>query len=94
MTSFLSVYKELMCSVKPCVMDLADSCLGCGLISQDSYEKILKKENWIDSDKARCLLDNVRQTLSVTPQALNTFVSVLLEAEDCKCVAEKIRKLL
>ncbi len=88
------MYEDLMHSVKPCVMDLAVSCLSRGLISQDSYEKILKRKDWVDSDQAGCLLDNVRQTLSVTPQALNTFVSILLEVEDCKCVAEKLQKLL
>ena len=88
---FLSVYPDLIHSVKPCVLAVADHCLSDGLISHNIYEKIYKRDDWIDTDKARVLLDNIRTVLSVTPLALNKFVSVLFKVGDCKFVAEKIQ---
>ena len=90
----MSVYPDLVLSVKPCVLTVADHCVSRRLISEDVYDQIIKRGDWIDTDKARCLLSNVRTLLSATPQALEEFVSVLFEIEDCKSVAEKIQQQL
>ncbi len=91
---FMSVYPDLVHSVTPCVETVADRCISCGLISRNIYEQIIKRRDWIDTDQTRCLLNSIRSLLSVTPQALEDFVTVLLEVEDCKFVAKKMQQQL
>ncbi len=90
-TLFLRFYPDLICAVKLCVLNLADQCLSKGLISECVYEQITKRTDWVDTDKARCLLDNIRTLISVTPQVLDIFLSVLFQEEDCKLVAKKLQ---
>ncbi len=94
MSVFMRLYSELICTVKPCVLTVADDCVGRGLISQDAYELIVKRTDWIDTDQARCLLDNIRTTITFRPLALEDFASVLLEVEDCRVVARKLRQYM
>ncbi len=94
MSVFMRLYPELICSVKPCVLTVADDCVGRGLISQDAYELIVERTDWIKKDKARCLLDNIRTTITFRPLALENFASVLLEVEDCKVVAKKLQQYM
>ena len=91
---FMSMYSDLMYSVKPCVETVADRCYSRKLIVEDIYEQIIKRRDWIDTDQTRCLLESIRSLLSVTPQALEDLVTVLLEVENCKFVAEKIQQKL
>ncbi len=94
MSVFMRLYPELICSVKPSVLTIADDCVGRGLISQDAYDQIVKRTDWIDTDQARCLLDNIRTTITFRPLALEDFASVLLKVEDCKIVARKLRQYM
>ncbi len=91
---FLSVYPDLVRSVKPCVMTVADHCYSIGLISHDMYEQLLERETWINVEKTRNLLNNIRTVLSSRPTALKEFVTVLSQVDYCRQVADKIQQRL
>ncbi len=94
MSIFLSVYLDLVLSVTPCVMTVADHCYSKGLISPDMYDQLLQRQNWIDVEKTRNLLSSVRSVLSSRPSALKEFVTILSEVDYCKQVADKIQQRL
>ncbi len=94
MSLFLSVYPDLVLSVKPCVMTVADHCYSKGLISPDMYDQLLQRQNWIDVEKTRNLLSSIRTVLSSRPSALKEFVTILSEVDYCKQVADKIQQRL
>ncbi len=91
---FLSVFPDLVLSVKPCVMTVADHCYSIGLISQYTYDQLCERTDLIDVDKARILLDNVHRVLSSRPSALKEFVNVLFQTGECNYVADKIQQQL
>ncbi len=90
---FLSVYPDLVHSVKPCVMTVADHCYSIGLISQYTYDQ-LRELNLINEDRARTLLDNIRRVFSSRPSALKEFVTVLFQTGECNHLADKIQRQL
>ncbi len=94
MSIFLSVYPDLVLSVTPCVMTVADHCYSKGLISPDMYDQLLQRQTWIDVEKTRNLLSSVRSVLSSRPSALKEFVTILSEVDYCKLVADKIQQRL
>ncbi len=94
MSIFLSVYPDLVLSVKPCVMTVADHCYSKGLISPDMYDQLLQRQTWIDVEKTRNLLSSVRSVLSSRPSALKEFVTILSEVDYCKQVADKVQQRL
>ncbi len=91
---FLSVYPDLVVSVKPCVMTVADHCYSIGLISPDMYDQLCQRQNWIDVEKTRNLLSSIRTVLSTRPTALKEFVTVLSQVDYCRQVADKIQQQL
>ncbi len=91
---FLSVYPDLVHSVTPCVMTVADRCYSKGLISPDTYEQLLQRETWINVEKTRNLLNNIRTVLPSRPTALKEFVTVLSQVDYCRQVADKIQQQL
>ncbi len=91
---FLSVYPDLVHSVTPCVMTVADYCYSVGLISQYTYKQLCQRRDLIDEDRARNLLDNIREVLSCTPSALKEFVTILFQTGECNYVADKIQQQL
>ena len=93
MSVFLSVYPDLVLSVKPCVMTVADHCYSIGLITEDTYDQLVQRD-LTDKHKARILLGNVRTVLSSRPSALKEFVNVLFQTGECRHVADKIQQLL
>ncbi len=93
MSLFLSVYPDLVHSVKPCVMTVADHCYSIGLISQYTYDQ-LRELNLINEDRARTLLDNIRKVFSLRPSALKEFVTVLFQTGECNHLADKIQRQL
>ncbi len=88
------MYPELINSVKLCVMSIADLCFGVGLISQYTYDQLIERVDWINTDKARILLSSIRTALSTKLTALKEFVSVLFESGECNDVAKKIQHQL
>ncbi len=93
MSIFLSVYPDLVLSVKPCVMTVADHCYSIGLVTEDAYDQLVQR-NLTDKHKARILLGNVRSVLSSRSSALKEFVNVLFQTGECNDVADKIQQLL
>ncbi len=93
MSIFLSVYPDLVHSVKPCVMTVADHCYSIGLISQYTYDQ-LRELNLINEDRARTLLDNIRRVFPTRPSALKEFVTVLFQTGECNHLADKIQRQL
>ncbi len=93
MSIFLSVYPDLVHSVKLCVMTVADHCYSIGLISQYTYDQ-LRELNLINEDKARTLLDNIRRVFSSRPSALKEFATVLFQTRECNHLADKIQRQL
>ncbi len=91
---FLSVYPDLVHSVKPCVMTVADHCYSIGLISQYTYDQLRERKDLIDEDRARTLLDNIRRVFSSRPSALKEFVTVLIQTGECNHLADKIHRQL
>ncbi len=91
---FLSVYPDLVFSVTPCVMTVADHCYSKRLVSQYTYDQLIQRVDWIDTDKARILLSSIRKVLLSTPGVLTEFVTVLSQVDDCKQVADKIKQQL
>ncbi len=89
---FLSVYPDLVLSVKPCVMTVADHCYSIGLITEDTYDQLVQRD-LTDKHKARILLGNVRTVLS-SPSALKEFVNVIFRTGECNDVADKIQQQL
>ncbi len=88
------MYPDLVHSVTPCVMTVADHCYSIGLISPDTYEQLLQRETWINVEKTRNLLNNIRTVLSSRPTALKEFVTVLSQVDYCRQVADKIQQQL
>ncbi len=93
LTIFLSVYLDLVLSVKPCVMTVADHCYSKGLITADTYDQLVPS-GLNDKHKARILLGNVRTVLSSRPSALKEFVTILFQTGECNDVADKIQQQL
>ncbi len=91
---FLNVHPNLVSSVTPCVMTVADKCYSIGLISTDMYDQLLQRENWIDVEKTRNLLSSIRTVLSTRPTALKEFITVLSQVHYCRQVADKIQQQL
>ncbi len=91
---FLSVYPDLVLSVKPCVMTVADHCYSIELISQYTYDQLRERKDLIDEDRARTLLDNIRRVFSSRPSALKEFVTVLFRTGECNHLADKIQRQL
>ncbi len=91
---FLSVYPDLVHSVKPCVMTVADHCYSKGLISQYTHDQLRERRDLIDEDRARTLLENFRRVFSSRPSALKEFVTVLYQTGECNDVADKIQQQL
>ncbi len=91
---FLSVYPDLVHSVKYCVMTVADHCYINGLISQYIYDQLRERKDLIDEDRARILLDNIRRVFSSRPSALQEFVTVLYQTGECNHLADKIQQQL
>ncbi len=91
---FLSVYPDLVHSVTPCVMTVADHCYSKGLISPDMYDQLLQRHNWIDVEKTRNLLSSIRTVLPSRPTALKEFVTLLSQVDYCRQVAHKIQQQL
>ncbi len=91
---FLSVYPDLVRSVTPCVMTVADHCYSIGLISPDMYDQLLQRQNWIDVEKTRNLLSSIRTVLSSRPTALKEFITVLSQVDYCRQVADQIQQRL
>ncbi len=91
---FLNVYPDLVLSVKPCVMTVADHCYSIGLISLDMYDQLCQRQNWIDVEKTRNLLSSIRTVLSTRPTALEEFVTVLSQVDYCRQVADKLKQQL
>ncbi len=94
MSIFLSVYPDLVLSVMPCVMTVADHCYSIGLVTEDAYDQLIQRMDLTDKHKARILLGNVRSVLSSRPSALKEFVTILSEVDYCKLVADKIQQRL
>ncbi len=94
MSIFLRVYPDLIHSVMPCVMTVADHCYSEELISPDMYDQLLQRQNWIDVEKTRNLLSSIRTVLSSRPTALKEFVTVLSQVDYCRQVADKIQQQL
>ncbi len=94
MSILLRVYPDLVHSVTPCVMTVADHCYSIGLISPDMYEQLLQRRDLIDEDRARTLLDNIREVFLSRPSALKEFVTVLYQTGECNDVADKIQQQL
>ncbi len=63
-----------------------------GLISPDMYDQLLQRQNWINVEKTRNLLNSIRTVLSTRPTALKEFVTVLSQVDYCKQVADKIQQ--
>ncbi len=91
---FLSVYPDLVHSVKHCVMTVADHCYSIGLVSQNTYDQVREHKYLIDEDRARTLLDNIRSVFSSRPSALKEFVTVLFQTGECNYLADKIQQQL
>ncbi len=94
MSIFQNVHPNLVSSVTPCVMTVADICYSNGLIPPDMYDQLLQRQNWIDVEKTRYLLSSIRTVLSTRPTALKEFVTVLYQVHYCRQVAHKIQKQL
>ncbi len=91
MSIFLSVYPDLVLSMKHCVMTVADHCYSKRLVTEDAYDQLIQRMDLTDKHKARILLGNVRSVLSSRPSALKEFVTILSEEDYCKQVADKIQ---
>ncbi len=94
LTLFQKVYPDLVHSVTPCVMTVADYCCSNELVSQDTYDELRERKDLTDKDRARTLLDNVREVFSSRPSALKEFVTVLFRTGECNYVADKIQQQL
>ncbi len=75
-------------------MTVADYCYSNELISQDTYDQLRERKDLTDKDRARTLLDNVREVFSSRPSALKEFVTVLFQTGECNYVADKIQQQL
>ena len=94
LTLFQKVYPDLVHSVTPCVMTVADYCYSNELISRYTYDQLRERKDLTDEDRARTLLDNVRRVFSSRPSALKEFVTVLFQTGECNYVADKIQQQL
>ncbi len=94
MSIFLSVYPDLVLLVTPCVRTVADHCYGIELISQYTYDQLIQRVDWVDTDKARVLLSCIRTVLLSTPGVLTEFVRILSRVVGCKLVPDKLQRLL
>lgn len=78
---------ELVTTIKHSVTTIADKCLGEGLISQETSSKISETDS-TNADKARLLLDNLKATVTGTPESFYTFVTILDEEKSHKNIVE------
>lgn len=71
---------KLVIALQPCIGSVADHCLSKELMSEETYDAIMEC-NLTNADKSRRLLKNVRQTISLKPDALDKFGVILNELE-------------
>ncbi len=88
------MHSDLINSIEPCVLTIADDCYTRKLISRDTYDEIIERQDWTKKDKARGLLKNINSVISVISHALQDFVSVLLDSGDCDTVAQRMQQRL
>ena len=88
----MSVYADLVVTVKPCVHSVADHCLSVGLISEEAYDIIIQRHDLLDTDKARILLSHIRDAVSQKPESLLCFITVLNNVGDCEELVHKLQK--
>ena len=88
----MSVFADLVVTVKPCVHSVADHCLSEGLISVEAYYTINNLHNLIDSDKARILLRHIQDAVSQKPESLLCFITVLNNVGGCEELVHKLQK--
>ncbi len=93
MSIFRSVYSNLVRSVEPSVMTVADDCYSEHLISPDMYDQLIQCPNWTNAMKTRNLLNNISKVLS-RPSALKDFVTILSQVDDCRQIADEIQQQL
>ncbi len=94
LTLFQKVYPDLVHSVTPCVMTVADYCYSNEVISRNTYDQLRQRKDLTDEDRARTLLDNVRRVISSRHSALKEFVTVLFQTGECNYVADKMQQEL
>ena len=89
----MSVYTDLVGTVKPCVHSVADHCLSVGLISVEAYDTIIQRHDLIDHDKARILLSHIRDAVSQKPESLQCFITVLNNVGYCEELVHKLQNV-
>ena len=89
----MSVYADLVVTLKPCVDSVADQCVGVGLISVEAYDTIIQRHDLIDSHKARILLSHIRDAVSQKPESLQCFITVLNNVGDCEELVHKLQNI-
>ena len=89
----MSVYADLVGTVKSCVLSVADRCLSVGLISKDAYDTIIQRRDLIDSDKARILLSHIGDAVSQKPESLQCFITVLNDVGGCEELVHKLQNV-
>ena len=89
----MSVYADLVITVKPCVDSVADQCVGVGLILVEAYDTIIQRHDLIDSRKARILLSHIRDAVSQKPESLQCFITVLNNVGGCEELVHKLQSV-
>ena len=67
---------KLITAICDCVNEVSDHCLAKGLITGDTYDKMLVSEK-LSTDKARILLHAVRCAIEIKSDCFETFLDVL-----------------
>ena len=63
--------------MRPSINTVADHCLSTGLISKDTYNTIIRRNDLVDSDKSRILLSDIQDVISRRAESLQDFIAVL-----------------
>ena len=73
---------KLITAICDCVSDVSDHCLAKGLITGDTYDKMLSPGK-LSADKARILLHALRRAIEIKSDCFETFLHVLNETLPC-----------
>ena len=85
-------HDTLVTGLEASFLSLSHKCFGKGLISEDTYKRILEL-NSINSEKTAQLLLNVKQTIQQRQEMFEEFVNVLDElGASCDHLVEVLKK--
>ena len=88
----MDMFPLMVESLQFSVCSVADHGFSTKLISRETYDNV-SESSGTNTSKARVLLSNVMQNISLNVSCLEDFIAALEAVNDCQLLVEKLRKI-